>query len=414
MARAVHITPFQRLRRRVKARSNRGDSTDGTREPEPQAGDEDEAGFESVMRPIPPDPAGDGSDPPLAENASSPPAQQRLDRLMHHAERVPESDSVRDEPTEVAVEQTAPAEVAVEQTAPAEAAVEQTAPAEVADAQGNVSPERSTKQTGITPVRPSADAILLQRWWIVLLGAVAIGAITFAVSKAVPATYTSSSEVVVLVSGTDVDATTLGANNLADQYAQVVDSTQVLSMAAKLLKPPSDIPSSAISGGAVAAQNLVSIQATAPSPQLARARAAAVADAFVNFVTQQVSSQATDYQQTTSAQLRPIGIEITKIQAQLNRSGAPATSAKSLELQQTLDTLLAERATAQASIAQTAVAGRPSVQLTSAAGLGSQTAPKPTLYALVGLIVGLLIVARLVVLTSARRATTWSNQNDLT
>jgi capsular polysaccharide biosynthesis protein len=343
---------------------------------------------------------------------------------MHHAERVPESDSVRDEPTEVAVEQTAPAEVAVEQTAPAEAAVEQTAPAEaaveqtapaeVADAQGNVSPERSTKQTGITPVRPSADAILLQRWWIVLLGAVAIGAITFAVSKAVPATYTSSSEVVVLVSGTDVDATTLGANNLADQYAQVVDSTQVLSMAAKLLKPPSDIPSSAISGGAVAAQNLVSIQATAPSPQLARARAAAVADAFVNFVTQQVSSQATDYQQTTSAQLRPIGIEITKIQAQLNRSGAPATSAKSLELQQTLDTLLAERATAQASIAQTAVAGRPSVQLTSAAGLGSQTAPKPTLYALVGLIVGLLIVARLVVLTSARRATTWSNQNDLT
>lgn len=271
----------------------------------------------------------------------------------------------------------------------------------------DVSNERSAVQAAARPAWLSADTILLRRWWVVLLGAVLISAATFAVSKVVPATYSSSSEVVVLVSGTDVNATTLGANNLASQYSQVVNSSQVLSMADKLMKPPGDVPTGSVSGGTVGAQNLVSIQATAASPQLAQARAVAVTDAFVKYINQQVANQATHYSQSSSAQLGPIGAEIAQTQAALD--SAPPKSTKAQQLQSTLVTLLAQRASAQANIAQTAVAGRPSVQVTSNAGVGSQTAPRPTLYALVGFLVGLLIVARLVVYASRRRTATWSS-----
>jgi hypothetical protein len=201
------------------------------------------------------------------------------------------------------------------------------------------------------------------------------------------------------VTGTNVNDTTLGANNLAAQYAQLVNSSVVISAADRLLKPPGSIPTSAVTGGAVSAQNLVSIQATASSPQQAQARAAAVTTAFIEYVTYQVSRQATHYQQTTAAQLRPIDVEIASTQAKLKRSPTTARFA----LQQTLDTLLGQRASAQANIAESSVAGRPSVQLASQAGLGGQTAPKPTLYAVVGFVIGLLIIARLVVYNSGRR-----------
>lgn len=273
------------------------------------------------------------------------------------------------------------------------------------------SSEPGTAHSRGTPATSPAGDILLRRWWVVLFGALAIAAATYAVSKVVPATYASSSEVVVLVSGTDVNATTLGANNLASQYAQVVNSSQVLSLAATLKKPPVDVPPPSISGGTVGAQNLISIQATAGSAQLAQARAAAVTAAFVKYINQQVANQATHYAQTSSAQLRPLAGEISQTQAALNVVAPKST--KAIELQQTLVTLLAQRAAAQANIAQTAVAGRPSVQVTSAAGPGSQTAPKPTLYALVGFIVGLLILARVVIYTSRRRATKSSSQPDM-
>ena len=205
----------------------------------------------------------------------------------------------------------------------------------------------------------------------------------------------------VEVSGTDINDTTLGADNLANQYAQVVNSTRVLNAADRLVGDPGGIPSSSITGGAVAAQNLVSIRATASSPSLAAKRAAAVATAFLRFITKQVNRQASGYRNTSSAQLKPLNAQIAQTQAALASSGSP-TSPKTLTLEQTLNTLIAQRAAALGSIAQTAVAGRPAVTLVSAAGAGSQVAPKPKVYALVGFVLALLILARLVVYFDAR------------
>jgi capsular polysaccharide biosynthesis protein len=259
---------------------------------------------------------------------------------------------------------------------------------------------------GRGPQRPSAMAILFRRSWIVLVGAALVAAATYLVSERVPATYASSAEVAVQVSGTDINDTTLGANNLADQYAQIVNSTQVLSAADRLIGDSGGIPSSSVTGGAVAAQNLVSIRATASSPGLAAKRANAVTTAFIRYITLQVSQQASGYQKTSSVELKPLNAQIAQTQAALASAGSAssgsAISPRTLTLEQTLDTLIAQRAAALGSIAQTAVAGRPAVTLVSVAGAGSQVAPKPKVYALVGLLLALLILARLVVYFDAR------------
>jgi len=250
----------------------------------------------------------------------------------------------------------------------------------------------------------SATSILLKRWWMVLGGAVLVAIITFALSEAVPATYSSQSKVALLVSGTDINDTTLGADNLASQYAQMVSATPVLLAASKLLRRSDAIPSSAISAGSVGAENLIAIQATADSAALAQARAAAVTGAFINYISTQVDSQASSYQRTSTAQLRPLNAQIAQTQAALD-SAPPASTPKSLALEETLNALIAQRAAALSSIAQTAVAGRPTATLVSDAGAGSKTAPRPALYALVAFIVGLLVIARSVVYFSVHRQT---------
>ncbi|MGO9884585.1 MAG: hypothetical protein ACLPV4_16415, partial [Solirubrobacteraceae bacterium] len=212
--------------------------------------------------------------------------------------------------------------------------------------------------------RPRAYAttpasILLRRWWIVLGGALVITAGVYAVSKAVPATYTSSAKVAVVVSGTDVNDTSLGANNLAGQYAQEVSATSVLVAADKALADPAaGIPSTAITGGQVGAQNLISIQATANSPDLAQQRAAAVTGAFVKYITRQVEAQAAGYRKASLAQLQPLNTQIAQTQDQIQSAGPGSAAAVALESE--LGTLVAQRAAAEASVAQTAEAGRPS------------------------------------------------------
>lgn len=253
------------------------------------------------------------------------------------------------------------------------------------------------------PEPPRGAALLLRRLWIVLLGAILVGAATYFASKRVAPTYSSTADVLVLVSGgTDVNDTTLGANNLADQDAQLVDSGQVLSMASHLINKHLSVPKSSISGGTVGAQNLIQVQATAGSPSVAQARAAAVTQAFIHYITQQNASQVAEYQQTSNTLLKPLDANITRTENELNKSGLAADSPRTVTLQQSLNTLLAQRASAMANIASAAAASRSTLRLASTAGVGAQIAPRPTLYATVGFIVALLVLLRAVTYIPAR------------
>jgi hypothetical protein len=249
----------------------------------------------------------------------------------------------------------------------------------------------------------------LAKSFLVLFAAVVVGVVVYVASKAIPAKYASSATVAVSVSGSDVNDTSLGADNLASQYAQQVSATPVLQAAIRRLD--ADIPSGSVSGGVVGGQNVVSIEASADSASLAQERASAVTSAFIAYVNTTVANQASTYTQSAQVQLAPLTEQIKSVQSQLSKASAStivttATSAETAALEQQLGTLIAERASAFSAIAQTSVAGRPSLRLVSAAGLGGKTTPKPPLYALVGFFVALLIGARVAVSSGTRRAAT--------
>jgi capsular polysaccharide biosynthesis protein len=240
----------------------------------------------------------------------------------------------------------------------------------------------------------SPGNLLLRRSWIVIIGAIVVGALTYVISGQVAATYASSATVAVEVSGTDANATSLGANNFAAQFAQQVSATQVLQSAARDLG--SSIPSSSITGGTVAAQNIIAVNATANSSRLAATRAQAVTVAFVKYVSQRVSAQVKVYSSAAARGIAPLTASINSAELQLGQ--APPDSSRATALGEQLATLVAERATAEAQVAQTAISGTPTVAIVKKAGAGHQIAPKPKLYAVIGFLLGLVALSRLVVM----------------
>ena len=240
---------------------------------------------------------------------------------------------------------------------------------------------------------------------VVIIASFVVAGVVLVVSHSLPAKYSSSATVAISVSGSDINDTSLGADNLASQYAQQVNATPVLERAQQILG--AGIPSTSVSGGAVGAQNVVAIHVAADSASLAQRRAAAITTAFVAYVNDSVTKQATNYATSAQAQLAPLSVQIRQVQSELNsrsvNSSTTTTDSATAVLEQEVGTLEAERAAALSAIAQTSVAGRPSVVVVDDAGAGGKTAPKPGLYALVGFIVALLVFSRLAVYRLARR-----------
>jgi capsular polysaccharide biosynthesis protein len=255
------------------------------------------------------------------------------------------------------------------------------------------------------PPQPPRSDIVRRRWWLILLIALLIGGATYAVSKAVPAQFSSTATVNVQVTGAaDPNESATAANSMASQYAQVVTGGSVLEAAAKTLSP-SDVSglSGSISGGTVADQNIVQVRATGASPGQAQRRAAAVVNALRQYVMRVSSAETSAYGAAARRQLKPIDTQITSISSQISSAARNTlTSGRYLALQQTLSTLIAQRSSAQAAIAQNSTNGRPSMDLLSAAGPGTQVAPKPPLYAGVAFVVALILVSQAMIYLTPR------------
>jgi uncharacterized protein involved in exopolysaccharide biosynthesis len=263
--------------------------------------------------------------------------------------------------------------------------------------------EQPPTRSAPPPAPPSAGQVLARRSWIVLLAAVVIGAATYEISRRLPARYSSSATVAVQVSGSDPNSTTQAANTMAGQFAQQVTAQGVLGAASQALHVSVSELNTSVSGGVVGDQNLITIQASAGSPQAAEQRAATVTSDFIKYVASQAVQQRQTYEKSSQQQLAPINSEIQQVTQQLNRfSQNQTTSARYLSLQSTNSTLLAERAAALASIAQDGSGGYPSMTMVSAAQPGTIVAPQPKLYAIIGFILALIIVGRLVVYFAPR------------
>jgi uncharacterized protein involved in exopolysaccharide biosynthesis len=249
-------------------------------------------------------------------------------------------------------------------------------------------------------------AVLKRWWWLILLVSAGVGIATYAISKVVPAQYSSSGTVAVNISGADASQTSLAANNLASQYAQEVTAQGVLQRATKTLSA-TDARSltTSVSGGTVADQNIVQVQALGATPGQAQRRAASVVNALIAYITTTVSQTSNAYAQSAEGRLQPIDQEIRRLTGELAQApSGSATTGHYLTIQQTLSTLIAQRSASIATIAQNASGSQPTLSVLSSPGPGGQTAPRPTLYAAVAFLVALIVVSQGLTYLSPRRA----------
>jgi capsular polysaccharide biosynthesis protein len=222
---------------------------------------------------------------------------------------------------------------------------------------------------------------------------VAIAVAVYSVSSRIAPTYEASSTLRIVAQGQSgiSDQSVLASNDLASQYAQLGDAPPVIRRAAKVLNVSRDDLDGQVSAGTVAAQNLIKISARAGDGPTAVRRTDAVALAFVEYVSGLNERQANAYSSSVQRRLRPLDDELAAARRVLNR-GTPSQRNSSALV---YSNLLVQRQQLLASIAQDTAASQPGVQLVAQATSASKVEPRPTLYALVGLVASALVAARI-------------------
>ncbi len=169
--------------------------------------------------------------------------------------------------------------------------------------------------------------------------------------------------------------------------------------AATSLGVPSGDLSGAVTAGTVAAQNLVRISATGSSPSQAQVRATAVAEAFVAYVTKLDQRQAHAYEQAVTSKLTPLKREIAAARLRL--------LSPNVEVQHNATVLLSglvgQEESVLSSVAGSAAAAQPTVQLVAPGGAGTKVSPKPSLYGAIAFAATLLLLGRFLYVIGIRR-----------
>lgn len=262
-------------------------------------------------------------------------------------------------------------------------------------------------------VGPAVDTALAQergsvvwraKWWI-LAAAVAAGIGTYFGSGSIPKSYEASAVVSVTsapVSGGMSDAVR-ASNDLASQYAQLVDSAPVLARAKAALGSDGGGLAGDVAAGTVAGQNLVSIRVDAGSRGAAQRRANAVAEAFVAYITGVNRARAEALITSVKEQLAANAAAVTAQQLKVLQSLAKGTAART-DIAGLLGTLGSQRQQLLADLVQNAAAAQPTVEVAVPADPGKKTQPRPVLYAVVAFFVAALVVGEGFVLARRRSA----------
>jgi|ERR1700677_673848 len=284
-------------------------------------------------------------------------------------------------------------------------------PSQVTDRmQAGAEPEQSDSPVGAQSPWTRWDAIWDARWW-VLLAAVITAVVAFGVSHAIPKRFSSGAVVRVTLPATAgiSEQSVQAANDLATQYTQIATAGPIVAQAASTLGSAGAGLTADVSAATVASQNLVKITARASSPTTAQDRANAMASAFTGYLNRENANNASRSAAASYAQLRHVQTRLQEIEVQIDQSlavregGRPLSTSKRAQL----SLLQSESATLQSLQQSLLVAqvggGTPTLSVFAPAGPGSQTQPRPTLYALVAFLVALLVAAQTAAFADARR-----------
>jgi capsular polysaccharide biosynthesis protein len=231
---------------------------------------------------------------------------------------------------------------------------------------------------------------------------VVVAAAVFVVSHRVPATYQSTADFRVTVPNQQGvnDSVVTAANDIASQYAQLTSAAPVLAGAAATLRVPVATLSGEISGGTVNAENLVQVTASGASPAVAQSRAQAIVVAMVNYIDSIDAQQASMYSANAAKLLPSLDQELAGLTKMLSGASASAKATHS----GAVATLLEQRQQLLDTLATSAAAGEPTLQIVSTGTGASQVTPRPSLYALIAFVVALLIATRVGYLVDRRRS----------
>lgn len=242
--------------------------------------------------------------------------------------------------------------------------------------------------------------------------AVLIAAATFAISRTVPGTYSASSDVLVAAKSitASVDSVT-GSNSLAAQYAQLAGTAGVLTSAAARAQEPIGALTDATRASTLANTNIVRITVTAGSPGDAEKRASAVSAALVE-VGQKLADRGNP---ADPNQLKALDKMIADGRAEAGRlssavrrarpeSAAAAAATTSLNnAQEQVSALTLKRIDVVIQARREAASQGATLSSLTPAPRAGQTAPKPLLYSLIGLVAGLFVMVEFAVLNERRR-----------
>ncbi|HZO36455.1 MAG TPA: oligosaccharide flippase family protein [Solirubrobacteraceae bacterium] len=238
--------------------------------------------------------------------------------------------------------------------------------------------------------------------WVGLLAIpfIVAGAVYAASGRLTP-TYESTSTLRVQIQGQNggSDQAVKASNDLAAQYAQLVDVGAVKRIAARKLNVPASELDGHVSSGTVAAQNLMTITASSEDGQQAVVRAKALTSAFRSYAHKLAGVQAATYVSAVNRRLAPLDKRIAEVEETLLIGNVDQQQAAA----QLRANLITQRQQTVASAAQDAVAAQPNVQLVGMAASAAKVSPKPKLYAFVAFIATLLIVARIAFVLVRRR-----------
>lgn len=242
-------------------------------------------------------------------------------------------------------------------------------------------------------------AIWRRRWQVVLLSLLVAGAV-YAHSRSLDEVFTAQARLQVEPGGATANVQSDQAQFLATSYAELVSSNAVVDDAAFRSKLPLEPVEAAdrLSAEASATPGFLTVAATGPSPEAARALAQGGADALASSVTSSAEARLAD-------QLVPIDSQLEQLLAALR-----ASSVDSVER----DVLQAQYQSALARRTDLAAQGNDRLRVVDAAMAGSTpVAPTPGRDALLALIVALIINAELAVALEALSGRFSSGEDDV-
>lgn len=257
--------------------------------------------------------------------------------------------------------------------------------------------------------RPDPGAPPRKRRWgpvrraIIVFGvALFAGVLTLLISEHITPTYSSSSELRIVVGGVDGlgQDSLLASNDLAAQLVQLISTNKVLTAPALTLRIPVSKLRTEISAGTVAQQNLLQITAQASSAAESERVAKVVSQSFLAFMKADAANTVAAAAAGLTKSIAGLGRLQNRLSAELVT--ARGTGQKAVLLTQ-ISATLTERQTLSSQLAQRQAVGSPIVETVQSAGVGSEVAPRPKVYALIGALVAGFVALQLLALANRRR-----------